>query len=281
MQPAKADPGRAAAALLAAQNRDGGWGYGAGGESWTEPTAYAILGLRAHGDSSGGVEQGVAWLKKTQRPEGGWAPNPGVEVSTWVTALALLVLRDNPRALGWLMDQSGRESGILERIRMWMLGARPDLDSSHRGWPWFPGASAWVAPTAFSILALRRYDSAPAKERLAAGREYLLSRMCGDGGWNHGSTRALGYEASSYPETTGLALLALRGVSNLERSIARAREHMRECRSAQGVCWLRLGLRAHGHSVPMQETPRRNQLDVALYLLAAAAEGNRNPLLEA
>jgi hypothetical protein len=264
--------------LLAAQNRDGGWGY-APGESWTEPSALAILALRAHGGQPAGVDRGVEWLIKCQRSDGGWSPNPSVDESTWVAALALLVLKDNSKALGWLIEQSGRESGFVQRLRLWMLGVDSGVDTRYHGWPWFPGAAAWVAPTALSILALSHHDSAVASERIATGRGYLLSRMCADGGWNHGSSRALGYESASYPETTGLALLALRGTPNLSRSIERARLHFEECRSVQGASWLRLGLLAHGQSSAMKELPCRTHLDTAMFLLASVSDPRRNPFL--
>ena len=274
-----ADPRQAVSALLAGQNPEGGWGYGST-ESWTEPTALAILALRAHGIRQSVVDKGLRWLAKCQRADGGWPPNPQVRESTWVTALALLAFKDNPRALAWLMEQSGRESGIVQRLRLWMLGVDPAVDTKNHGWPWFPGTAAWVAPTALSILAMSRYGSPEVRERVATGRAFLLSRVCGDGGWNHGSTRALGYESSSYPETTGLALLALRGTPNLSRSIERAQQHLRDCPSTQGACWLRLGLLSHGQPATMKQLACRNQLDTSLYLLASIAGSDRNPLLD-
>ena len=274
-----ADPTQAVSALVAGQNSDGGWGYRST-ESWTEPTAFALVALRAYGNQSTAVERGLRWLTQCQRRDGGWPPNPQVEESTWVTALALLALGENPRALAWLIEQSGRESGIVHRLRLWMLGFDGGVEMKNRGWPWFPGAAAWVAPTALTIVAMNGYGTPEARKRLATAREFLLSRMCSDGGWNHGSSRALGYESSSYPETTGLALLALRGTPNLSRSIERAQNHLRECRSTQGACWLRLGLLAHDQPAAMKDLPCRNQLDTALYLLASIAGRGRNPLLD-
>jgi len=58
----------------------------------------------------------------------------------------------------------------------------------------------------------------------------------------------LGYDCFPYPETTGMALAALRGVqsSGTERGLAVARRFLGECRSADALNWLRLGLLAHG-----------------------------------
>jgi hypothetical protein len=72
--------------------------------------------------------------------------------------------------------------------------------------------------------------------------------MCLGGGWNHGSVRALGYESTPYPETTGMALAALRGVRcpETERALNVAGRFLAECRSADALNWLRIGLMAHG-----------------------------------
>lgn len=233
--------------------------------------------------------RGLEWLRRTQRPEGGWAPHRWVDQSTWVTALVLLVIAersgggDAGKALQWLLNQSGRESSFIHRLRQWLLGARSEDAQTYAGWPWYPGTAAWVTPTALTVLALekvqRRGPAESVRERIEAGREFLLSRRCADGGWNHGSTRALGYRAGSYPETTGLALLALRGLpaSRLGNSLALAEEGFRRCRSAEGLSWLRLGLLAHGRA-GLESPPQaacRTVVDAALWVLAeAAAQGN-------
>jgi hypothetical protein len=85
-------------------------------------------------------------------------------------------------------------------------------------------------------------------ERIATGRKFLLCRMCEGGGWNHGSARPLGYDSDPYPETTGMALAALRGETapQVGQALGVARRFLAECRSADALNWLRLGLLAHG-----------------------------------
>ena len=52
-------------ALLAAQNRDGGWGGSAGMESSIEETALALTALAAHSEGiSEAMERGTNWLLK-------------------------------------------------------------------------------------------------------------------------------------------------------------------------------------------------------------------------
>jgi hypothetical protein len=279
--------------ILAMQNNDGGWGY-AGGASWTEPTVYALLAGKVAGSPSENTKRGMLWLAGLQRSDGGWPPRLSVDQSTWVTALAVMILADSAestllrRGVEWLLDMTGKEATFLFRLRLKLLGT-PTEDAGIKGWPWFPETAAWVTPTALTILALQKVSRAQPRPdletRIEMGRKYLFARMCRDGGWNHGSTRALGYEAGSYPETTGLALLALHGVQSpdLSRSLATAERHLRTCRSAQGLSWLRLGLLAHGRDcegVPAEKPPCRTVLDSALCILAEAGAKGRNVFLE-
>jgi hypothetical protein len=242
--------------LIRKQNRDGGWPY-VRGNSWTEPTVYAILSLLASGEHDA-AQRGIAWLRRTQRADGGWAPRADVEESNWTTALAALVPpealgpREHAGAIQWLMGTTGFESSFEFRLRQWLLGNERPSDIEFEGWPWFPGAAAWVGPTSMSILALekenRRKPLIGIRDRVDAGRKFLLLRACHEGGWNHGSVRALGYESKPYPETTGMALAALRGVRapEVSRSVSVAKQFLVECRSADAQNWLRLGLVAQG-----------------------------------
>jgi hypothetical protein len=279
--------------VIEKQNRDGGWPYSTG-VSWTEPTAYAALAAYVAGER-GAAERGAAWMARMQRPDGGFAPQPGVEESTWVTALALLLppeLTDRAsrrRALDWLLQLTGKETTPVYRLRQFLLGNQRPPDQQFDGWPWFPGTAAWVGPTALALLALRkahrRSPSTHLAERLDFGRRFLLSRMCRGGGWNHGATRALGYDSRPYPETTGMALLALSGVRSPEiaTTLDAASTTLEECRSADGLNWLRLGLLAHGR-LPAgycpPPLPYRTVRDRALAVLVEQALAGRNPFLE-
>lgn len=272
------------------QNFDGGWPYGVAGPSWTEPTAFALLAELAQGNgSSRSVQRGLNWLQTVQSADGGWRPEASVQQSTWVGALVALLpgnlLPQDRRQsnLQWLLRQTGQESTRLYRLRQWMIGNCGSPPSTGDGWPWYPGAAAWVTPTALTILALRKHRAQIAKagvadtllnRRIEEGQRFLLAHACDGGGWNHGGAHALGYQASAYPETTGIALLALRDTESpvKEAGLRAAEKFLPACRSAEGIAWLNLGLRANGRRldafVPGRAEPR-TVVDLALFAMLA------------
>ena len=106
--------------------------------------------------------------------------------------------------------------------------------------------------------------------------------MCQGGGWNHGSVRSLGYESAPYPETTGMALAALRGVRTkaTESALSIAERFLAECNSADAYNWLRVGLMAHCR-MPVEFQPPnaltcRTLPETSLdWLLAEASRGQQ------
>lgn len=242
--------------LAGKQNPDGGWPF-VRGASWTEPTVYSVLAMLAAGENQR-AGHGLRWIRRVERSDGGFSPQAGVAESSWVTALVALLppeelgISAHERAIRWLLRTTGYESAPVYRVRQWLLGIPRPPEQAFAGWPWTPGATAWVGPTSLAILALekegRRRPSAEIARRIAEGRRFLVTRTCAEGGWNHGAPRALGYESGPYPETTGMALTALGGVDTPEvrRAIGLARRFLAGSRSADAINWLGLGLMAHG-----------------------------------
>lgn len=242
-------------ALVNKQNADGGWPYVRGG-SWTEPTVYAVMALLSAGETESAA-RGLRWLRAARRSDGGWPPRLEIDASTWVTGLVSLLpaadlgAEEHNRAIHWIMGSQGKETTRAYLLREWLLGNHRLENTMYPGWPWVPGTAAWVGPTCIAILALRKEElhapSAELRRRVDDGQKFLLARACKEGGWNHGSSNALGYAAQAYPETTGMALAALRGRTHpiINRSIEVALRFLSECRSADALNWLRVGLRAH------------------------------------
>jgi hypothetical protein len=90
----------------------------------------------------------------------------------------------------------------------------------------------------------------------------IADRTCADGGWNYGNSRVLGEELWPYPDTTALALLALRnaGDPGTQAKSLDALERMLEengsgLASALGI----LALGAYGRDVAAQRTRLRER----------------------
>jgi squalene cyclase len=282
--------------LLIAQNPDGGWAYQQG-TSWTEPSALALLALAAQGNIGAAYERGRSWLLQTQRADGGWAPTPNIDTSTCVTSAVVLALAHTDvhapglaRGVQWVLAQENGETPALERLVLRLLGASPP--KAPGGSPWFPGTAAWIAPTAMSAVALARVACASSassseyqqlKSAIRRAQRYLLSRTCRDGGWNHGGSSFRSEEAESYPEMTGIALLALQDVApgELQGPLARAEAFLSHSQPAEALSWLQLALMRHGRSVPVprKRVVCRNNRDICLRLLALAGPDSR--ILEA
>jgi hypothetical protein len=278
--------------LLQAQNADGGWGY-QNGSSRTEPTALGLLALEAQQIKGSVCERASAWLRLKQRADGGWSPDDSVDMSTWVTSLVLLALpemdlaaADYQRGVDWTVGQIRPELTGLERLISRMRGL-PRVEETSGGSPWFPGTAAWIGPTVISIVALSQAVRRKHDEKLTThvnrGKQYILSRRCKDGGWNHGGTSFRSQSAESYSEMTGMALLALQGTtaSELSVSITRAENFLSSPGSIEGLSWLQMGLMAHGRDrlTIRTDLPCRTTRDTCLRLLALAAQSSSNKLL--
>jgi hypothetical protein len=277
--------------LIEKRNGDGGWPYRQG-TTWTEPTAFALLAFEAAGYDGREVDEGREWLRRTQNKDGGWAAAPLTGESSWVTSLALLAIRDDDLAsesgrngLRWIVAQRSAEPNSLLRIYQWFAGNSERLNREG-GAPWVARTSSWVIPTCVTVLALRRalrlMPEPDYRRRFDAARAFLIERRLPDGGWNHGGFFAHNEQVASYPETTGLALLALRELPDgiMESTLCKAESMAKEARSAEAHSWLRLGLAAQGRgNPPASNLPFRcwTTVDSALYLLAQTTDQRTNP----
>jgi hypothetical protein len=148
------------------------------------------------------------------------------------------------RGIAWLLDTSGIENRWGYRMAHLVSPSIVELDPSFKAWPWRPGSSSWIEPTAHALVALKKVSKAPlniaVQNRIAMGEKMILERRCSDGGWNYGNRKILGTELPSYPETTALALLGLSGkpALNLSAPLAVALRQWKETRSPLARAWL-------------------------------------------
>jgi hypothetical protein len=278
-------------ALRQAQNADGGWGYffgkdfagGAAGnrDSWLEPTAYAALAL--HGEPA--AERAWKLLTSWQMADGSLKPSPAVTISSWATSLfvTIAVARNDwgpatRKGVDWLLGSYGVESNWINTIASKIGILKSERDLSLKSWPWKPGTSGWVEPTAHAIVALQRaatkWPSSELTERVHIGQQQLADTRGRDGGWNYGSPAALGVDLPSYPETTALALLGLQKKKGLENAFDLAWKMMHDTPSPLARAWLVTSMRLHGMTAPEDAGDLTADVMITAVEALSAAQGN-------
>ena len=272
--------------LLEAQNPDGGWGYFPGRTSWLEPTAWAALAL--HGTEA--ADRAYRLVSGWQNAEGGARPAARVDSPHWSAALivTLAAIRGDVlvarRGIEYLLDTAGADTGTLMRVMYFLQPKGRDRNPGFEGWPWRPGASAWIEPTAHGITALRVASPLLGGDRriahrIASAQNFILHQRCQDGGWNYGARTALGLNLNSFPETTALALIGLIGRRDLTGAFETVQAHVRMNESPLSRAWLGLSLRLHGQPEPGGAPPEAGR-DVLLNAIILLAEPDGHwPLL--
>jgi len=130
-------------------------------------------------------------------------------------------------------------------------------DNRLQGWPWVPDTFSWVEPTAWCLLAMKRWNAsgkAPsvAQSRIREGEGVLADRALAGGGWNYGNPLVYGKVLQPFVPTTALALLALRDEprrTQVVDGLEWLRAHRLSELSASGLAWAAIGLRAFGADV--------------------------------
>jgi hypothetical protein len=245
--------------ILNQQRPDGGWSFTQSAASAIEPTCMVLLALRSYAGTA--CSNGIRFLLSTQNRNGSWSAFVGDDPEgCWVTSLAMITLRkfsaeSKPieRALSWLLVARGREAHWFWKWRYRTTDRKVTFDPDHFGWPWTPGTTSWVVPTAFGLIALRHCFAGRVLEcadfRLRKGTAMLLDRACPGGGWNAGNSVVCGVPLSPHLDTTAVALLALNGEDGnhptIQASLRWLQESIKSCRSFYGLAWAMLALKAH------------------------------------
>ena len=225
------------------RNPDGGWGYYRGKASRLEPTCWALLALGGEG-SSGDV------LRRWPANAGLLLERAGGEPNFAFHGVALLALR----ALG-IEHEKGNALLVssVQQIKGIALEPTPFFkqDNSLQAWPWVAGTFSWVEPTAWCLLALKRWATTmPAaidRSRVDVAERLLIDRCCREGGWNYGNADVMGQQLKPFVPTTAVALLAMQDRTShpvIERSRQYLEGHATAERSGVALALSLLALRA-------------------------------------
>src|SRR5262249_32946090 len=244
--------------ILKRQLPEGGWGFGSSRQWVTETTALALLALRFQRSTV--YARGLEFLLRRQNPNGSWSGFAGDDAEgSWVTALAVIAVTHLSgdwnaveKGSSWLLGTQGRESHWLMKWRYRTVDRKVQFDPNKYGWPWTVGASSWVVPTAYGLIALQQYFTCclpeAAELRLKKGTAMLFDRACPGGGWNAGNGVVYGEALKPHADVTSLALLALltqRDHPFVRRSLAWLHTQWERMSSIYGLSWLAMALAAY------------------------------------
>jgi hypothetical protein len=224
--------------LIRNQNPDGGWGYKVGGQSFTEPTAMALLAL-FHPIGAGklnptqpyvdAVLKGLVRLRTDQHQDGGWGIFKEDTFSSWQSYLAVWlfnVLLKIPELTAQFANPD--DTDLRSRGRNWIISKAREpkvndkdyqqikkifnIDSNLLGWKWGPNATeaGFVIPTSLALIALTVEDRAVVadSDQVREGKAYLRDRACEGGGWNIGNPYMFDKKLPPTPDGTAYSLLA-------------------------------------------------------------------------
>ena len=152
-----------------------------------------------------------------------------------------------------------------------------DFDGKIPGWAWVDGTAAWVAPTAYALLSLKRAHAG--KTRIEQGLAMLRDRQSSDGGWNYGNPRIQGVDLAGQVVPTAWAVMALPSGEETDRAF----DFLQQVLTAQSTMGLALtalarakhGLDAGGFVAPLVtrigDTGVRGRIDLTALAVEAIA----------
>jgi hypothetical protein len=206
-------------ALLAGRNNDGGWGYYPGKASRLEPTCWCLLALR---DQDAGALEAWPVDGELLRERRDGEPNYGFHGVALLTLLARNIAHrsGNSRLLSGLQQVKGTAVEQSKYQRQ---------NNALRGWSWITETFSWAEPTAWCLLALKKWSKVPGasidSRRVDEAEALLLDRCAITGGWNYGNSNMMGKELKAYVPTTAVALLSLQNRQS-EAAVKRSIEYL-------------------------------------------------------
>ena len=246
---------------------NGGWSSSYSSQASIEATCLAFLAGTS--EAAWNKRLSLQLLLAQQCRDGGWPAFAGDAQPSWTTALAAITLGQaggevgaRQRALTWLVYNRGREAHWLWRWKFKLVDTQARVDPDKFGWPWLPGASSWVIPTALALVALKQFVSCTpsdaARQRIRTGIEMLFDRACVGGGWNAGNSIVYGSPLAPHVEPTAIALIALQDeLPNqiIRDSLAWLKLRVENLTAIWSLSWSILSLFLYG--VPVGELKRR------------------------
>jgi len=227
------------------------------GQAAVEPTTLTLLALPS--TSVRERDRAIRFLLEIQNPNGSWPAFLGDDTEgSGLTGLVVYALNRSGvggtatgRAIRWLLHSRGWESHWLWKWKFRTTDRHVQFDPDKFGWAWTAETVSWVVPTSYSLLALKNgipsSQEALLQFRVGRGVEMLYDRRCSQGGWNAGNGVVYGIPLAPHPDTTSIALLALRGVPPndlVTTSLDWLQQRAQFCSAPWSLAWAILALTA-------------------------------------
>ncbi|HEV3116651.1 MAG TPA: hypothetical protein VGY58_06335, partial [Gemmataceae bacterium] len=230
--------------LLSHATPEGGWGYSPDQAAHLEPTCLALLALAAEPETyRAAINKGLSVVQRAANADGAFRFPEDREELVWPTALVLFLSAsgiyaeaDPARTVARLVSWESRKPDEAQSKEI------HDIDVGLMGWPWAENNFAWVEPTSWACLALRRAGYGD-HVRVQEGLRLLVNRAFEDGGINYGNRMVLGKRTEPIPGPTSLMLLALQGHGHEPRVAAAVAYLLKQALASEDVehlCWAKL-----------------------------------------
>lgn len=217
-----------------------------------DSTAWAVLALEPFPDAAESIVRARDYLAVRQSDNGSVPILPEAPNAVWPTPLAILAWardadfsRALERAAAFLLDTTG----VHWKRRK---NEAASHDPSLRGWPWILDTHSWVGSTSLAMLALGAAGHGE-NERISEAVAMLRNRQLPEGGWNYGNVQVYGQTLEPLPESTGMALRALRDrvrEPEVRASLGYLGAAADRVRTPLSLAWSVIGLAAWGGLPP-------------------------------
>jgi hypothetical protein len=249
--------------LLAGRNADGGWAYYPGKATRLEPTSWALIALP---DADPDVLRRWPLTGELLRERPGGDANYGFHAVGLLALVARRIEHDagNARLVKGLEQVKGIALKQFDINRQ---------DNSLQGWSWISQTFSWAEPTAWALLALKKWARVSGgvidPDRVRVAEKLLADRVCAKGGWNYGSSNMLGQDLRPYVPTTAVALLSLQD-KRTDPMVSLSLDYLDGAapseHSSVALSLAMLALRAFHRDVSAAETALAGQLPTTLEL---------------
>lgn len=165
----------------------------------------------------------------------------------------------------WLLDNRSEYYSSAAKFAL-LIWKGPEHDYE-RGWPWTQETFDWVEPTSYALLSLKlsqNADTVRISRIRSLAESYLLNLVCSSGGWNFGDRNPYSRETPADTQSTALALLALKdrgSHAKVKESLRFIENRATKADSLNELAWCSLVLATYASKIDSLVTKLEDSID--------------------